>query len=262
MKSVLTVDDTGEFVQHRVEYATKRKPVATAPVKKKISIIIPVFGEAERIEGALRQFSHISPHTDPHEIIVVDGDTRGGTIRAITRPDIITAIGPRGRAWQMNHGASLASGEVLLFLHADTLLPADALPKITAALSGRAIAWGAFELGIASTRPVYRLIEATVRIRTRFTRIPYGDQAIFLTRQLFHQAGGYPRIPIMEDIALARRIRKQSAEIFILPEKVSTSPRRWEAEGIAYCTLRNWLLVTCYFLGARPETLAKYYRSK
>ncbi len=262
MKSALTVDDTGEFVQNRIECEKKGKPVATASVKKKISIIIPVFGEAEGIEGTLRQFSHISQATDPHEIIVVDGDSRGDTIRTITHPDIITAVGPRGRAWQMNHGASLASGEVLLFLHADTLLPVEALAKITEALAGRAFAWGAFELGIASSRPAYRLIEGAVRIRTRLTRIPYGDQAIFLTKQLLHQAGGYPRIPIMEDVALVRRIKKQGAEMFILPEKVSTSPRRWESEGIIYCTLRNWILVTCYFLGARPETLAKYYRSK
>jgi rSAM/selenodomain-associated transferase 2 len=233
------------------------------PVKKKISIIIPVFNEAEGIDRTLRQFSHVTPDASPHEIIVVDGDAGGGTIRAISTPGIITTVGPRGRAWQMNHGASLASGEVLLFLHADTLLPVNALPKIAAALSGRIDAWGAFALGIASTRPVYRLIEAAVGIRTRLTRIPYGDQAIYMTKRLFHSVGGYPPIPIMEDVALVSRIKDQAAEMFLIPDKVSTSPRRWEEEGIVYCTLRNWLLVTCYFLGARPESLAKHYhRSK
>jgi rSAM/selenodomain-associated transferase 2 len=226
-------------------------------VENTVSVIIPVFNEAAVIGRTLGQFSDM-----PHEIILVDGDTSGSTLKAVTTPNVITAVAPKGRGAQMNHGAELATGDVLLFLHAATLLPPGALPIVTATLAGTSAQWGAFDLGIASNRAPYRLIEAAVRIRTAITRIPYGDQAIFLTRDLFHRTGGYPQIPIMEDVALMRRIKKIGAAGCRIPEKVSTSPRRWETEGIIQCTLRNWLLVTCYFLGARPGTLAKYYRSK
>jgi hypothetical protein len=162
----------------------------------------------------------------------------------------------------MNQGAGLASGNILLFLHADTLLPPGVLPEIAATLSKAGAEWGAFDLGIASNRAPYRLIEAAVRVRTAITGIPYGDQAVFLTRDLFHRTGGYPPIPIMEDVALIRRVKKTGGVGCRIPKKVSTSPRRWETEGIVRCTLRNWFLITCFFLGARPETLVKYYRSK
>lgn len=231
-------------------------------MNKKISVIIPVLNEAAVIGRTLQQFSGISSDTIPHEIIVVDGDNKGNTIRAIKNPNIITGTTYRGRSTQMNHGASLASGTILLFLHADTLLPPNSLQKITNTLSGTPAEWGAFDLGIASTRSVYRLIEAAVRLRTAITRLPYGDQAVFLTRDLFDRAGEYPQIPIMEDVALMRRVRKLGAVGCRIPEKVSTSPRRWETEGIVYCTLRNWFLLACYLLGASPEALVKYYRSK
>jgi rSAM/selenodomain-associated transferase 2 len=231
-------------------------------VEKTISVIIPVLNESAVIDRTLRQFSGIPPECAPHEIIVVDGDSSGSTLKTITTRDIITAVAPKGRAVQMNQGAELASGEVLLFLHADTLLPPGALPEIAAALSTPSAEWGAFDLGIASNRASYRLIEAAVRIRTAITRIPYGDQAIFLTRDLFHRTGGYPPIPIMEDVALMRRVKKTGAVGCRIPEKVSTSPRRWETEGIIRGTLRNWFLITCFFLGARPETLVKYYQPK
>lgn len=231
-------------------------------MKKKISVIIPALNEAAVIGRTLQQFSGISFDTVPHEIIVVDGDSNGSTLRAVTNPAVITDTAPKGRALQMNHGASLASGEIFLFLHADALLPPDALQKIIQALSGTTAEWGAFDLGIASGRPAYRLIEAAVRFRTAITRIPYGDQAVFLARDLFDRAGGYPQIPIMEDVALMRRVRKLGAAGCRIPDKVSTSPRRWETEGIVYCTLRNWFLLTCYLLGARPEVLAKYYKAK
>lgn len=231
-------------------------------MKKKISVIIPVLNETAVIARTLAQFQNSANGEDAPETIVVDGDAAGTTLKAIKDPGVITAVSPKGRALQMNHGAGLASGDILLFLHADTLLPPEALSKIPAALSGARAEWGAFDLGIASSRRPYRIIEASVRIRTALTRTPYGDQAVFLTRGLFERAGGFPPIPIMEDVALMRRIGKLGATGCRIPEKVATSPRRWQAEGILHCTLRNWLLVTCFFLGARPEALAKYYRSK
>lgn len=231
-------------------------------VKKTISIIIPVLNEADTIHQTLRQFRRPCPGTTPHEIIVVDGDGNGSTIESIEPAGVITALSPPGRALQMNRGAAMAEGEILLFLHADTLLPEDALDKICAAMGNAPSAWGTFDLGIASHRRRFRLVEALVRIRTRITRIPYGDQALFLTRDLFDRVGGFPQIPIMEDVALARKLHTQKAALHIIPEKVRTSPRRWETEGIFYCTLRNWLLLTAYRFGVRPETLAKYYKPK
>ena len=226
---------------------------------KRTSVIIPVLNEASTINLTLAQFSSIS-HGSAFEIIVVDGDRSGSTINVIAHPDVKTAIAPKGRAVQMNHGVTMALGKNLLFLHSDTFLPDNALDKIDTLLSSSSVACGAFELGIRSCRPVYRFIERMVGFRTRITGIPYGDQAIFLTMDLFKQVRGYPEIPIMEDIALMRRLKKQKAGFCIIPEKVKTSPRRWETEGLVYCTVRNWLIVTSYLLGASPKILSKYYR--
>ena len=227
--------------------------------RKQISVIIPVLNEGGTINLTLRQFSNISTTTS-FEIIVVDGDRSGSTIKTIDFPGVKTAIAPKGRAIQMNHGVTMASGKNLLFLHADTFLPNNALENISALLSLTSIAYGAFELGIRSCKPVYRLIEKMVEFRTMITRIPYGDQAIFLTMDLFRQVKGYPEIPIMEDIALMRRLKKQKADFHVIPEKVSTSPRRWETEGLAYCTIRNWLMAIGFLSGINPKILAKYYR--
>lgn len=227
---------------------------------KRTSVIIPVLNEANIINLTLAQFPSIAPSGD-YEIIVVDGDKSGSTINVIAHPGVKRDIAPKGRAMQMNHGVSISSGKNLLFLHADTFLPYNALKKIDAILSSSIVTCGAFELGIRSRRPVYRFIERMVGIRTKITGVPYGDQGIFLKRDLFKQVGGYPEIPIMEDIALMRRLKKENAGFRIIPEKVSTSPRRWEKEGFAGCTARNLLIAAGYLLGANPRTLAKYYRS-
>jgi hypothetical protein len=119
---------------------------------------------------------------------------------------------------------------------------------------------GAFDLGIRSGRPVFRLIETAASLRSRITRVPYGDQAIFIRKDYFHATEGFREIPLMEDVELMRRIRKAGDRISIIPERVRTSPRRWEKEGVLFCTLRNWTLITLYFLGVPPEKLARFYR--
>ncbi len=225
----------------------------------KLSIVIPVLNESALIEPLLAHLSSLkSP--EPVEMIVVDGDPGGGTVRAITRPGVQTLIAPRGRGVQLNAGARAASGDALLFLHADTRLPADALPKIMHTLAHREQVAGAFSLAIASNRRAFRLIERAVGVRSRITRIPYGDQALFLRRDLFFRAGGFRDLPLMEDVDLVRRVKKSGARIVILPDSVRTSPRRWLAEGILYCTLRNWLLMALYLAGVSPDRLLKYYR--
>lgn len=225
-----------------------------------ISIILPVLDECGRIDQIIAHLRGLRSDT-AIEIIVVDGDPQGGTVKAIRdREGVKTALSEKSRARQMNCGAALASGEILLFLHADTLLPRDGLTLIKAAMADDRYVAGAFELGIHSERRIFKVTENYVALRTRLTRVPFGDQAIFVRRNYFNSIGGYKDIPLMEDVELMRHIRNRGDEIFIIPEQVMTSARRWEKEGIAYCTLRNWALQLSYSLGVPPERLVKWYR--
>ena len=174
-------------------------------------------------------------------------------------PRVRRVSAPLGRASQMNRGAVAAKGDILLFLHADTRLPRHALRHILEIFRKQKIIGGSFDLGIRSEKKAYRLIERMVYYRTRLTKIPYGDQAIFISRRIFFRLGGFKEIPIMEDIELMRRIRAQGYPIGIIPDPVQTASRRWEKEGIVFCTLRNWALAVLFLLGVSPEKLAKYY---
>ena len=224
-----------------------------------LSIIIPVLRESGIIHQTLSRLRTLQGSSDV-EIIVVDGDPLLSTIHAIDAPGVIAAAAGRGRALQMNHGARMASSGILLFLHADTCLPPDALLRISAALEDERLVAGAFDLGITSSRPVFRITERYVALRTRLTRIPFGDQAIFIRRDYFRQIGGYREIPLMEDVELMARIRKRRDRICIIAEQAMTSARRWEQEGIFFCPCRNWALLLLYLLGVRPERLARWYQ--
>jgi rSAM/selenodomain-associated transferase 2 len=224
-----------------------------------VSIILPVLHEAGAIAAALTHLRDLQ-HNNAMEIIVVDGDPAGSTLRAIRDDRVVQVLSEPGRARQMNAGAAKARGEVLLFLHADTQLPQQALIRITAALTDPHVVAGAFDLGFDTKRRIFRLTEKYVALRTRLTKIPFGDQAIFLRREYFRTIGGYADIPLMEDVELMRRIRKRGDRICTIPEKVLTSPRRFEREGLLYCTFRNWALQICYRAGVPPERLVKWYR--
>lgn len=226
----------------------------------KISVIIPVLNEAEGINGFI---SHLRKRdTDGKaEIIVVDGDPKGSTIKAIQdASSIVTAISAPGRAVQMNRGAALAKGEIILFLHADTLLPQHAFMSIQDAFQDEGYMAGCFDLGIRSARRLFRITERYVALRTRMTRIPFGDQAIFVRRQYFERIGGYREFPVMEDVELMRRIRGRGGALCIIPDKVLTSARRWERDGVLFTTFRNWMLQLLYILGVPPERLARFYQ--
>lgn len=160
----------------------------------------------------------------------------------------------------MNAGAAMATGEILIFLHADTRLPRQALELINQAMTRQALIGGAFDLRIDTERLILKIIARIASLRSRLTRIPFGDQAIFIRSDYFHQMGGYPEIPLMEDVALMRRIKRAGGRVGFIPEPVITSARRWELEGILYTTLRNWILLSAYTLGAEPDKLAKYYK--
>jgi rSAM/selenodomain-associated transferase 2 len=223
------------------------------------SIIIPVLNEAPFINGIIDHL-HSLEGDEVKEIIIVDGDPEGLTLKAISHDDVRQLKSSRGRWIQMNEGAKNAKGNMLLFLHADTELPLDAMRLIATAMKDKRYVAGAFNLGIKSERFVFRVIESAVSLRSRITRIPFGDQAIFVRKNYFDEIGGYKDIPIMEDVEIMERIKKRGDKIIIIPQKVHTSSRRWEQEGILRCTLRNWFLQILYLLRISPHKLSKFYR--
>ncbi|PKN34118.1 MAG: glycosyl transferase [Deltaproteobacteria bacterium HGW-Deltaproteobacteria-19] len=227
-------------------------------IRPDISVIVPVSGEESVIGERIRSIRAVEAGESP-EIIVVDGDPGGGTLKALAEPDVIGLLSPRGRAIQMNRGAERATGRILLFLHADTDLPNGAFTMIRRAMADESAAAGAFDLSIRSPRAAFRIIERVSSRRSRITRIPYGDQAIFLRSPYFREIGGYGEIPLMEDVELMRRIKRRGDRVVFLKARVSTSARRWEKEGILRCTLRNWALVGLFLLGVPAGRLARYY---
>jgi rSAM/selenodomain-associated transferase 2 len=224
-----------------------------------ISIIVPVLGEAGRINAFLDKLLRII-NGRRAEIIVVDGANDAATISAIAHPDVIRIASERGRARQMNAGAAIAKGNILLFLHADVELGACAMEHVSAAMSNGEYAAGAFSLDFDNKGLMLRLIAARSNLRCRLSRIPYGDQGIFIKTAYFKQIGGYREIDFLEDVDLMRRIRRDGKKICLLKDKIITSARRWEKEGVLFCTLRNQVMVSLFALGVNPNRLAQFYR--
>lgn len=222
------------------------------------SIIIPVLNESDRINALIERLRN-QRFESSYEVIVVDGDPQGGTVKAIQSEGVVTIIAEKGRGRQMNAGAVAACGDILIFLHADTTLPDGALKKISRALERQNYVGGAFDLKIDSDRLFLKYISVRASLRSRWNRIPYGDQAIFMRKQYFDQIGGFKDIPLMEDVELMRRIKKDGRKITILPDKVTTSARRWQRDGAIYTTVRNQVLVALFRLGVSPDRLAKHY---
>lgn len=221
-----------------------------------LSIIIPVLQEQQRINQTVAAVRRQAPSA---EIIVVDGDPAGSTLRVITDPAIIQLSAPAGRGSQLAAGAAVASAATILMLHADTRLPDHAFSAITQAVSDGAV-WGAFRLGIDATGLTYRIIEHFVDLRCTLFTLPYGDQAIFVTRSALQQIGGIPPLPLMEDVALCDRLNRSGYRFILLPARVQTSARRWQRDGVIRRTLHNWWLLLRYRCGTAPNTLAKDYR--
>lgn len=222
---------------------------------EKISIIIPVLNEALAISNVIERIGDASDI----EIIVVDGGSQDETVNIAKSFSIKVICTTPGRAGQMNAGAAIATGDILLFLHGDTILPTNFDTLIRETLQDRQVIAGAFELRIDSQRRGVGLIERMVNLRSHFLSMPYGDQAIFLKTTVFHDIGGFPNLPIMEDFELIRCLRKQG-KIAIIPAPVITSGRRWEKLGVVKTTLINQLIVAGYFLGIPPEELVGWYR--
>lgn len=225
-----------------------------------VSVIIPVLRETQPLDSLIDHILQIADGV-PVEMIVVDGSPDGESISAITREGVTLLAAPAGRARQMNAGAAAAKGDCLLFLHADTRLPQGAFRRIAETLSDGNHVAGAFDLRYNSERMSMRIIARVACLRSRLTRIPYGDQAQFFRRDYFEKICGFADIPLMEDVEIMRRIKERGDRISILSEAVATSARRQEKEGVVYCTLRNWTVITLYFLGMPPERLARFYKN-
>lgn len=223
------------------------------------SYIIPVYREAKIINSTIDHLMCLQKFADA-EIILADGDPQGCTLKEISNSSVKKIICAKGRARQMNCAAAEATGDILIFLHADTQLPKSAVQKIAAILKDKAIVGGAFDLEIDSERFAFRVIEKMASWRSRLTLIPYGDQAIFIRADYFRLIGGFQDIPIMEDVDLMQRIKRKAGKIKIIRERVLTSPRRWETEGVVFCTLRNWFLISLFLLGVKPKTLVRFYK--
>lgn len=220
----------------------------------KISIIIPVLNEADGIEQTLRDLSATINGTC--EVIVVDGGSEDDTF-TLAQPLVDTITNTKGRALQMNAGAELASGQVLLFLHSDTRLPEN-FHAISQAIT--AAQWGFFTVRLSGQSLWFRLIARMMNLRSRLTHVATGDQCLFVSRQLFNQLGGYADIPLMEDVELCKRLRQHYSPV-VIKSKVTTSSRRWEKNGIIKTILLMWRLRLEYFLGISPHKLAARYYS-
>lgn len=221
-----------------------------------LSIIIPCLDEASAIVAALARLQLLRARGI--EIIVVDGGSSDGSAAlAAPHADRVLAA-PRGRAFQMNAGAARARGGILLFLHADCVLPPDADRLIVdgCATSGRR--WGRFDVRLDGIHPLLGLVAFMMNRRSRLTGIATGDQGMFVTRELFAAAGGFPEIPLMEDIAFSRTLKSHGAPL-CLRACVAASARRWEERGILRTIVLMWRLRLAYFLGADPADLALRY---
>ncbi|MGD8883721.1 MAG: TIGR04283 family arsenosugar biosynthesis glycosyltransferase [Desulfobacterales bacterium] len=232
-----------------------KKATAKPSSAQKISIIIPTLNEAAAI---VRTLSHLEG-VENLEVIVVDGGSIDETAGlAGSRGAKVIQSNP-GKAVQMNTGAAAATGDIIVFLHADTLLPEEFGPQIVSALKKDGVAAGAFRLAIDSTGAGIRIIEGMTNLRSRLLRLPYGDQALFMKKSQFEKIGGFPELPIMEDFILIRRLKRRG-KIAIVPAAVVTSPRRWLHMGLLKTWLINQLIIIAYYLGTPPERLNRWYR--
>ena len=228
------------------------------PPAPRLSVIVPVLHEAAAIVAAVDAlFREAGPL--PVEVVVVDGDAEGSTLAALRDERVRRITAPKGRGSQLRAGAEAARGSILLFLHADTRLPAGAFGDVFSAVEGGAEA-GAFTLSIDAPGAAFRLVEAGAALRCRLFSLPYGDQAIFVTSRRYASAGGFPPWPLLEDVELVRRLKRSGCAVAVLPARVRTSARRWRRDGVLRRTLGNLAILLLFRLGVSPERLAGMYR--
>jgi rSAM/selenodomain-associated transferase 2 len=222
----------------------------------KISIVIPVLNEAPLVVQNLPALHPL--RAAGHELILVDGGSDDTTV-PLSEPFVDQTIrSSKGRSRQMNNGAMAAKGEILLFLHIDTLLPEGADRLIVNGMEREMKSWGRFDVRLSGRHPLFRVVDWLMNWRSRITGIATGDQAIFVQKKLFSTVGGFPDIDLMEDIALSKRLKGYSLPC-CLWHRVITSSRRWEKKGIARTILLMWFLRGAYFFKVNPNRFAKFY---
>jgi len=222
----------------------------------RVSVIVPALEESGFITATLSALQPL--RAQGHEVIVVDGGSRDATLLIARLLADRTYVTGKGRAQQMNFGAQQASGDVLLFLHADSVLPADGLFAMSQALA-RGADWGRFDVRISGKPWVLKLVAATMNLRSRLTGIATGDHGIFVRRALFDEIGGFPAIALMEDIAFCKRLKAHAGAPACVGTQVTTSGRRWEARGPWRTIFTMWRLRLAYAMGADPTALARHY---
>ncbi len=223
----------------------------------KLSIVVPVLNEAQALPRLLAHLKALA--RDDCEVLIVDGGSEDGSADIAKDAGFTVLRSARGRARQMNAGAAQTTGEALLFLHADTQLPEGAVALVTQALANEAHHWGRFNVCISGRHVMLPVVAHMMNLRSRWTGIATGDQAMFVSRATFDAVGGFADQPLMEDIELSKRLRKISRPACLTP-RVSTSGRRWETHGVWSTILLMWRLRWAYWRGVPASELARIYR--
>jgi rSAM/selenodomain-associated transferase 2 len=224
-------------------------------MRPEISVIIPTLNEEDTLDATLETLSVSSA-----QIIVADGGSNDSTVELAKKFGATVIQVETGRSDQMNQGAKLATGRILLFLHADTILPSGWEHEVIKTPDKPGVVCGAFSFKLDADSPVLRLIERLANFRSRFFQAPYGDQALFLKAEIFFRIGGYAKMPIMEDFDLVRRLRK-IGKVVTCEAHATTSARRWQELGPIKTTLINQAMILGYYMGVSPAKLAEFYRN-
>ncbi len=220
-----------------------------------IAIVIPVRNEAAMLPQALQRLKALQ---GVDEIVFVDGESSDGSAALIQAAGFICLLSTAGRAKQMNMGTAQTKSEIILYLHVDTAISSSHISDIKKTYN-QAFAYGRFDVSLSNKRLTYRIISFFINLRSCLSKVATGDQGIFVRRTMFEAVGGYPEIPLMEDIALTKALRRKG-KVLCLRNKLETSSRRWEQHGVMRTVWLMWKLRFLYWLGVSPEKLAGMYR--